>query len=112
MQIFLFKLKRFILFKLSRWYLISTIIFIFLLNEEEAYKRVKLITNRRLKKFLINYLIKKFPNYPYIYFEMYMLSLWFGDMNHYHYLEQYSKLIKNYLKKNFSRISKQRIFGC
>ena len=98
---FLKKLFRYSFSIILPYYVYFTFFFYRFFSEDYAHKKIiQLKTSYNIKKFFIDYFIKKFPNYPYFYWERYKITIQHGDSNYLDYLKKYSQVRKSWVHNN------------
>lgn len=98
------KLIRYIKSKLLPLY--SRLIFYFYkkLTCDYAHEKfLSLRTNLKIKKLYLDFFINKFKDYPYFYWERYLVAARSGEKNCISYLNNYSHKRKEWIKKNLSK---------
>ncbi len=103
-MIFLIKLIRYVNSKLLPLYIRLIFFFYKRFNQDYAHEKFLLLkANFKLRKFYLDYFIKKFKDYPYFYWERYKAAIQSGEKNYISYLNKYSKTRKEWIEKNLKK---------
>ena len=103
-MIFLIKLIRYVKSKLLPLYIRLIFFFYKRFNQDYAHEKFLLLkANFKLRKFYLDYFIKKFKDYPYFYWERYKAAIQSGEKNYISYLNKYSKTRKEWIEKNLKK---------